>query len=64
MIKNLLSYLEKRKSVDTETVEEIVRLLVRSDVGPKTSRLLVRDITNSNYKQIEQLKKNIIKILN
>lgn len=63
MIKNLLSYLEKRKSIDAETMEEIVRLLVRSDVGPKTSRLLVRDITNSNYKPIEQLKKNIIKIL-
>ncbi len=63
MIKNLLSYLEKRKSIDAETMEEIVRLLVRSDVGPKTSRLLVRDITNSKYKPIEQLKKNIIKIL-
>ena len=63
MIKNLLSYLEKRKSIDAGTMEEIVRLLVRSDVGPKTSRLLVRDITNSNYKPIEQLKKNIIKIL-
>ena len=63
MIKNLLAYLEKRKSIDVDTTEEIVRLLVRSDVGPKTSRLLVNNIANSSYKPIEQLKKNIIELL-
>lgn len=64
MIKNLLSYLGKRKSIDVDTAEEIVRLLVRNDVGPKISRLLVQNITDSNYKPIDCLKENIIEVLN
>ena len=63
MIKNLLSYLERHRSIDVDTTEEIIRFLIRSDVGPKTSRLLVKNITNSSYKPADQLKKNIIDLL-
>ena len=63
MIKNLLSYFEKKNSVDSDAVEEIVRLLIRNDVGPKTSRALVESITDSKYKPIDRLKKNIVELL-
>ena len=63
MIKNLLGYFEKKNSVDNDAVEEIVRLLIRNDVGPKTSRALVESITDSKYKPIDRLKKNIVELL-
>lgn len=63
MIRNLIGYFEKKKSVDNDAVEEIVRLLIRNDVGPKTSRLLVKSITDSKYKPIDRLRENIVELL-
>lgn len=63
MIKNLIGYLEKKSSVDNDTAEEIVKLLIRNDVGPKTSRLLVKSITDLNDKPVDRLKENIIELL-
>ena len=63
MIKNLIGYLEKKSSVDDDTAEEIVKLLIRNDVGPKTSRLLVKSIKDSNQKPVVCLRENIIELL-
>ena len=63
MIKNLISFFKKQGPIDSSATTDLVRILIKNDVGPKTSRLIVENLSNCKHSPLECLKQNIINIL-
>lgn len=63
MIKNLISFFKKQGPIDSSVITDLVRILIKNDVGPKTSRLIVENLSNCKDNPLECLKENIINIL-
>ena len=63
MIKNLISFFKKQGPIDSSVITDLVRILIKNDVGPKTSRLIVENLSNCKDNPLECWKENIINIL-
>ena len=59
MIKNLISFFKTQGPIDSSAITDLVKILIKNDVGPKTSRLIVENLSNCKDSPLECLKENI-----